>query len=81
MAELTRLWSRKFYRSIWRILQNKFCDDYWYNSWCDLRSNVEDEPKSFVLYVPFVLTYADNFFRDSQIKEKAEKLGLLESIN
>lgn len=81
MTELTRLWSRKFYRSIWRILQHDFCDEYWYNSWCILRSNVENEPKSFVLYVPFVLTYTNGFFRDVQIGKKAEKLGLLEIID
>ena len=68
MRELTKLFSMDFYQAIWRITVHRFCDDHWSHLWYILRENVEEDPGSYSLYLPFVYTYAKKFFASKDVK-------------
>ena len=81
MAELTKLFCKDFYRAIWRIMEHKFCDEYWSDLWYYFRRSVEEDPDSFGLYVPYVYMYAERFFADKNVKKVADEIGLTDRIS
>ncbi len=81
MEKLTKLLSKDFYRSIWRIMSQTYCDEYWRGLWYKLAESVEGDPEAYPLYLPLVHMYAQKFFEKDDVKKKAESLGLTDRIS